>query len=65
SSFIICYVFKGQTYQAQQKLSKFTMKLQENDPVRKILNNYYNSGQVIETKDFPFFEVFIKEVFLN
>jgi hypothetical protein len=41
------------------------MKLQENDPVRKILNNYYNSGQVIETKDFPFFEVFIKEVFLN
>lgn len=56
-NFIICYVFKGQSYQAQQKLSRFAEKLQENDPIRKILDVYYNTGQVIETKDFPFLEV--------
>ncbi|MHA1987181.1 MAG: tetratricopeptide repeat protein [Promethearchaeota archaeon] len=65
SKFLVCYVFKGQSYQAQQKLTKFTEQLNENAPVRQTLDTFYNSGQVIETKNFPFLEVFIKEIFLR
>jgi hypothetical protein len=61
--FLICYLFKGQSYMAQQKLSKFTEHLSQNTSIQKTLANYYETGQVLETQDFPFLESLIKEIF--
>ena len=61
--FSIYYVFKGQSYLAKQKLDKFTALIQKDASVQKILNKYYQTGQVLELKDFPFLESLIKEIF--
>ncbi|MFW9942166.1 MAG: tetratricopeptide repeat protein [Candidatus Thorarchaeota archaeon] len=61
--FLICYLFKGQSYKAIQKLDKFTSLIQKDSSVQKILNKYYQTGQVLELKDFPFLESLIKEIF--
>ncbi|MFX1531527.1 MAG: tetratricopeptide repeat protein [Promethearchaeota archaeon] len=61
--FLICYLFKGQSYKAIQKLDKFASLIQKDASIQKILNKYYQTGQVLELKDFPFLESLIKEIF--
>ncbi|MHA2282546.1 MAG: tetratricopeptide repeat protein [Promethearchaeota archaeon] len=62
-NFSVCYVFKGQSYLAKQKLTHFTNRIQNNQSIIKTLDNFYQKSQVIEIKDFPFLEVFITEIF--
>ncbi|MHA2008018.1 MAG: tetratricopeptide repeat protein [Promethearchaeota archaeon] len=63
STFSVCYMFKGQTYQANQKLTYFIEKMQKNPSIIRVLNKFHQTNQVIEVKDFPFFEIFISEIF--
>ncbi|MHA2037998.1 MAG: hypothetical protein ACW98X_16295 [Promethearchaeota archaeon] len=65
AEFSFCYLFKGQTYVAQKKFSNFTENFQKNTSMMQILNKFYQTSQVIELKDFPFLEGFIKEIFIN
>ena len=58
-----CYLFKGQTYLAKQKLTRFTEGIQNNNSIMESLNKYYQTSQVVELSDFPFLEVFLKDVF--
>jgi hypothetical protein len=60
-----CYLFKGQTYLAQKKLSNFTENFQKNTSMMQTLTKFNQTSQVIEVKDFPFLEGFIKEIFTN
>jgi tetratricopeptide (TPR) repeat protein len=62
-NFSICYVFKGQSYLAKQKLTHFTNRIQNNRPIAQTLNNFFQKSQVIEIKEFPFLEAFIAEIF--
>jgi tetratricopeptide (TPR) repeat protein len=64
-NFSICYVFKGQSYLAKQKLAHFTSRIQNNQSITKTLDNFYKKSQVIEIKDFPFLEAFITEIFTS
>jgi len=63
--FSFCYVLKGQTYLAKKKLSNFTENFQKNTSMMQTLNKFEKTSQVIEVKDFPFLEGFIKEIFTN
>ncbi|MFX0083607.1 MAG: tetratricopeptide repeat protein [Candidatus Hodarchaeota archaeon] len=63
ANFSICYLFKGQSYYAKQKLNNFAEYLQKNDSIQQILDKCYNTGQILELKDFPFLESLITEVF--
>ena len=63
ANFSICYLFKGQTYLAKQKLAYFTQRLQNNSSILHTLNKFYEASQVIELNDFPFLEMFITEIF--
>jgi tetratricopeptide (TPR) repeat protein len=65
AEFSFCYLFKGQTYVAQKKFSNFTENFQKNTSMMQILNKYNHTSQVIELRDFPFLEGFIKEIFIN
>jgi tetratricopeptide (TPR) repeat protein len=63
ANFSICYLFKGQTYLAKQKLAYFTQRLQNNSSILDTLNKFYETSQVIELNNFPFLEMFITEIF--
>ena len=65
ADFSFCYLFKGQTYLAKKKLSNFTENFQKNTSMMQTLNKFNQTSQVIELKDFPFLEGFIKEIFTN
>lgn len=62
-SFSVCYLYKGQTYPAQQNLSKFTEAIQNNASIWPILEKFYKTSQVLEIKDSPFLEHLITNIF--
>ncbi|MHA2325285.1 MAG: tetratricopeptide repeat protein [Promethearchaeota archaeon] len=60
-----CYLFKGQTYLAKQKLTRFIEGIQNNNSIMQALMKFYQASQVVELKDFPFLEAYIKEIFIT
>jgi hypothetical protein len=63
ADFSICYLFKGQTYIARQKLKNFVKEMQKNTALWQSLENHYNTSQVLELKDNPQLESLITETF--
>ncbi|MFX1529665.1 MAG: tetratricopeptide repeat protein [Promethearchaeota archaeon] len=63
--FSFCYLFKGQSYLAQKKLNNFTETFQKDSSMMQTLDKSNQTSQVIELKDFPFLEGFIKGIFTN
>ncbi len=45
--FLVCYIFKGPSYFARQKLGQFTNALQTSDIVWQILTDSYDSGRTL------------------
>ncbi|MFW9942158.1 MAG: tetratricopeptide repeat protein [Candidatus Thorarchaeota archaeon] len=60
----VCYLFKGQTYPAKQKLSKFIENVRENTSLWDNLEKFYKTSQVAELKDLPQIETLIKDIFI-
>jgi len=65
ADYSFCYVFKGQTYLAKKKFSDFIEDFQASDSMMQTLDKFNQTSQVIELRDFPFFEGFIKRIFIN
>ncbi len=65
NSYSICYLFKGQTYLANQKLTKFVESVQNSDFIWETMNKFYKANRVIELKDHPSFESLIDEIFIR
>ncbi|MFX0021417.1 MAG: tetratricopeptide repeat protein [Candidatus Hermodarchaeota archaeon] len=65
NKFSVCYLFKGQTYLAKQKLSKFVDSIKNSRKIWETINNYYHSNRVIELKDHPAIELLINEIFIR
>jgi tetratricopeptide (TPR) repeat protein len=63
--FSICYLFKGQTYLAKQKLTKFTENIQNTTYIWETLNKFYKNNQIIELRSHPPFGLLIAEIFIN
>jgi tetratricopeptide (TPR) repeat protein len=51
--FLICYVIKGQSYPAQQKLNKFTNGIKDNTEIWNSLNNSIEACTVLATDNPP------------
>ncbi|MFW9826784.1 MAG: hypothetical protein ACFFEY_04080 [Candidatus Thorarchaeota archaeon] len=62
-NFSVCYLFKGQTYFASQKLAKFTEQIQKSSIIWQTLEKYYKTNQVLEIKDCPSLKPLIIEIF--
>ncbi|MFW9818771.1 MAG: hypothetical protein ACFFE5_04110 [Candidatus Thorarchaeota archaeon] len=62
-NFSVCYLFKGQTYLASRKLSKFTEQIQKSSLIWQTLEKYYKTNQVLELKDCPSLKPLIIEIF--
>ena len=63
-SYSICYLFKGQTYIAKQKISQFSDRVQDSKIIWDALNKFYNNSQMIQLKDLPELEIIINEIFI-
>jgi len=63
-SFSLCYVFKGQSYSAGQKLSNFTEAVKENKTIIEVLNTAIRAGQQIKLSDNPDLEELITNSFM-
>ncbi|MHA1933141.1 MAG: hypothetical protein ACW96X_11405, partial [Promethearchaeota archaeon] len=63
-SYSVCYLFKGQSYPAKQRLTSFLEKLQNNSIIWQTLNKLLNTGQVAELQDIPQIENLIKDIFI-
>jgi len=63
ANFSICYLFKGLTYVAQQKLTKFVEEMQKDTSLWQNLENHYKTSQILELKESPQLESLIAEIF--
>ncbi len=63
--FLICYLYKGETYFALKKLDLFTESIKENTEIWQTLNTFSQTNQVVEIKDAPFLENLITEIFID
>jgi len=63
--FSVCYIFRGQTYPAMQKLSQFTSKIKNSIPILQTLDKLLKTSQVLELEDEPLIGSLIKDIFIN
>jgi tetratricopeptide (TPR) repeat protein len=63
-SFSICYVFRGQSYSAGQKLTNFSEALKENKGLMELLNISVRTGQQLKIIENPDLEELITNSFM-
>lgn len=63
--FFLCYIFKGQSYLAQQRVRAFTDKIQKDKLVWDTFEKFYRMNQEIQLKDIPSLESLIKDIFID
>lgn len=62
-SYSIGYLFKGQSYPAKQKLTKFIKEIQDLSSIWENLKKFYKTSQIADVKDLPKIEDLIKGIF--
>ena len=65
SPFLMCYVYKGQSYSAQQRLRYLIENLQSDNELWGAFEKYFQLNQEIQLKDIPSLEVLITEIFID
>ncbi|MFW9880412.1 MAG: hypothetical protein ACFFG0_45660 [Candidatus Thorarchaeota archaeon] len=63
-AYSIGYLYKGQSYPAKQKLSKFTEGIQNTVSIWQTLERFLKTSQLAELQDIPQIETLIKEIFI-
>ncbi|MFX0080903.1 MAG: hypothetical protein ACFE94_04035 [Candidatus Hodarchaeota archaeon] len=63
--FSICYLFKGQTYLATQKLTQFAEKMESDSSIWQPFKDFHRTHQAITLKDNPSLEHVISNIFLT
>lgn len=61
--FLACYVIKGQSYPALQKLTRFTKAIRENPEIWKALNKSVKTSEMLELDKHPTLKSVIDEIF--
>jgi len=61
----ICYLFRGQTYSAQQKVKHFSEILNRNTHLIEIFKSAQNDGRIIQVENNPIIEELIIESFMS
>ena len=63
--FLISYLFKGQSYLAQHRIRYFVDCIQNDNLLWETFNKFYQTNQVIQSKDVPSLDPLITEIFIN
>jgi tetratricopeptide (TPR) repeat protein len=62
-SFLACYIIKGQSYPAQQKLARFTEAIRANSEIWQALNKSAKTSEMLELNKPPALKMVIDEIF--
>ena len=65
SPFIICYLFKGQSFLAQQRMKQFIDTLQTDKKIWETIKKYYKAHRLIQETDVPSLDLLVNEVFIE
>ncbi|MHA1479193.1 MAG: hypothetical protein ACTSPU_13445, partial [Promethearchaeota archaeon] len=65
SPFIICYLFKGQSFLAQQRMKHFIDTIQNDKKIWETIKKYYQANRLIQVKDIPSLDLLVNEVFVE
>ncbi|MFX0047301.1 MAG: tetratricopeptide repeat protein [Candidatus Hermodarchaeota archaeon] len=65
NSIYICYMFQGQSYSAQQKITYFSERLSKNSTILRVLNKSRDSKNLVKISENPGLEELILESFLS
>ncbi|MHA2471946.1 MAG: hypothetical protein ACXAES_01795 [Promethearchaeota archaeon] len=65
NSFSVCYLFKGQSYLAKQKILQFAHRIQNTTSIWQVFTNFHKIQQTITLKENPIIESLITEVFIT
>jgi hypothetical protein len=61
----MCYVYKGQSYSAQNRINSFIYELKSRKEVWSTFEKSYQINKKINEKDIPVLEPLIREIFIN
>ncbi|MFW9818841.1 MAG: tetratricopeptide repeat protein [Candidatus Thorarchaeota archaeon] len=65
SPFLMCYVYKGQSYSAQKRIKSFINEIKNKKELWNTFKKFYLRNQKIQMKDIPSLEPLIKKIFLK
>jgi hypothetical protein len=62
--FLACYIIKGQSYPAQQKLTRFSDTIKASPEIWDALNKAVTTGEILELEDPPSLGACVNEIFI-
>ncbi|MFW9950909.1 MAG: tetratricopeptide repeat protein, partial [Candidatus Thorarchaeota archaeon] len=65
SKFLVCYLFKGQSFAAQKRIEYFISNLEKNSMLIDKFNEYYSRNQLIKLEDHPELNSLITATFIE
>ncbi|MFW9902172.1 MAG: tetratricopeptide repeat protein [Candidatus Thorarchaeota archaeon] len=63
--FLVCYLFKGQSYLAQQRVAKFIENVKQDANIWKTFNDFNQASRLVQLKDIPSLEPMINKIFVD
>jgi hypothetical protein len=65
SPFLMCYLFKGQSYSAQNRINSFINEMKSNKELWETFEKFYQMNKKITMKDIPSLEPLITKIFID
>ncbi|MHA2394655.1 MAG: tetratricopeptide repeat protein [Promethearchaeota archaeon] len=65
ANYFVCYLFKGQSYSAQQRIGFFIEKIQDDKLIWQTFRDFQRSNKEVQIKDIPSLEPLIKKIFVD
>jgi hypothetical protein len=63
--FLVFYLFKGQSYLAQNKMQNFVDKIKDNEEIWLTFQNFYKRNQEVQIHDIPPLDKLLTQTFLS
>jgi tetratricopeptide (TPR) repeat protein len=65
SQFIVCYLFKGQSFLAQQRMKQFIDIIQNDKKIWESIKKYYQAHRLIQEEDVPSLDILVNDIFIE
>ena len=65
SPFIVCYLFKGQSFLAQQRMKHFIDTIQSDQKIWETIKKYYKANRLIQETDIPSLDLLVNKMFIE
>ena len=63
--FLVCYIFKGASYYALQRVKLLISKIESNEEVWQTLQHFFQTNRIIQKEDIPSLNMMINKIFIE